>query len=206
MTAFTFHPTEVRVTRLDAAGQPVGPTLTIKEFSMTTTDPTTNNRSRPTKAQLAELEAERDSLRAFAERRTTEAGAAEQRANDLAAELTALDPEARLVADLEAAVATFHRRLAEEAERAAEARRRRSSSSHDFIEAAWGSQPGRPTEPYQPALQSALGRSILHLAARHEVPVEATTIYPPPPGPTLAAVPPELGRSLEHLMQQGGWR
>jgi proline dehydrogenase len=129
---------------------------------------------------------------------------ARERVDQLFTELRDLDPEARLVADLEAAVSAYERRVQEAAERAAEEARRRNPNQYAMA-ARWDEQVHR-VGPWRPALESPLGRALLHLAARHDVAVEATVEYPAEPGPTLVSVPPHLGRAIEHLVQQDGFR
>jgi hypothetical protein len=90
------------------------------------------------------------------------------------------------------------------AERAAEEARRRNPNQYAMA-ARWDEQVHR-VGPWRPALESPLGRALLHLAARHDVAVEATVEYPAEPGPTLVSVPPHLGRAIEHLVQQDGFR
>ena len=111
-------------------------------------------------ATQAELIRQRDEARAEA------AGDAAD-ARRLAAELDGLDSEARLLADLEAAVAAYNARQS--------ANRRPHGGFPDSI------YHDAPTRPYRPAVHQPLGRALLHLAQRHGILLEATEVDVPEP-------------------------
>lgn len=120
--------------------------------------------------------------------------------DEVAADLAAIDTEARLVADLQAAVERYEQRVAQ-----GRGGRYQGRGGGYYGEAVLASSVSR--EPYRPALASPLGRALLMLAARHEVAIEATVIYPDPsPDPTLVALPPHLAAGVERLVQQEMYR
>ena len=111
-------------------------------------------------ATQAELIRQRDAARADADRwRTAEA--------EMTAKLDGLDSEARLLADLEAAVAAYGARQS--------ANRRPHGGFPDSI------YHDAPARPYRPAVHQPLGRALLHLAQRHGILLEATEVDVPEP-------------------------
>lgn len=153
---------------------------------------------RPTKAQVVEL---LDDLRAGQsrtaeadrQRRNTERelGALQERLHTA----EAIDPEARLLGDLQAAVEAYEQRLREAAERRDRNRGGYATMSTGYI---------GTSQPERPALDTPLGRALLHLAARHSVPIEATVVYPDPtPNPSLAVVPAHLAPAVRDLVESG---
>lgn len=219
--------TAMRVTRLDDQGNPTGAShvLPISAFTMTTntkehpmtkldpSDPSTLSDdeaaalcTRPTKALvidlLQRLRAERDRTDAIHRAHTDammDLRTSEDDRKAIRAQLDA-DPEARLVADMEAAITAYGDRV-EEARRTAT---RVRDTVYAEADTRYGYQRQQP-QPYQPALDSAIGRALLHVAQRHGVKVEATMVFPEPQGPTLAVVPPHLAGALEQLANQGGF-
>lgn len=222
------HLHSMRVTRLDADGNPTGESvaLPVRSLTLTTTEGTTTMTklldpsqpgtltdeeaaalaTRPTKALvvelLQELRTERDRT-AIMQRAREDAlmdlRTSEDSRKEVRAQLDA-DPEARLIGELQAAVDAYHQRVAEADERAAQARRCMAGGGYAM-------QVGtiQPTREYQPALDSPLGRALLHLAARHGIAITATTVYPEPQGPSLAVIPPHLAGAVEHLVERDGW-
>jgi hypothetical protein len=159
----TFHATELRITRLDDEGRPVGPTVvpTADTIHFDLTNPTKEHTAmptepRPTKAQVAEL---REQL-ARRERQLHDL----QREHDAAGltlrELLAIDREAKALAGCTAAI---------EAMLTAEREASRNQSNYGYATAMPAYQQPRPE-----ALDSPIGRILLHLAARYGVAIEAT--------------------------------
>lgn len=92
-------------------------------------------------------------------------------ATDLRHELDNLDPEARLISDVEAAVARFHER------------QRRSSGGY-----VYGVLDSTVTES-RPALEDPVGRALLHIAQRHRLAIEATLVHHEPACPSCGRFP-----------------
>jgi hypothetical protein len=107
------------------------------------------------------------------------ATASEDLARQYAAELDGLDPEARLLADLEAAVERFAGRLAARDEERARLSRATGGYGMTAGYAFHTSVEARPATTYRPALESPLGRALLHVAARHGVQLEAAEVELP---------------------------
>jgi hypothetical protein len=195
MPAFTYHPTEVRVTQLDLHGNPTGPTwrLPVQSATLTTntdTQPkehTAMTTDRRTKPELRE--ALIDTEQQLYEARDAE-GAAKRRAAEL---------EARQAGDDEALALDQCVRALERMLAAGEQRDRTRAYSQP-LRASYGDT-DRPT-----ALDSPVGRILLHLAARYGVDIVAP--HPAlPDEPTLAdqgdallVVPQVLANTISQLL------
>lgn len=160
---------------------------------------------RPTKAQvvelLQELRTERERTGAAQFNHTTammDLRTSEDLRKEVRAQLDGFDPEARLVADMEVAVAAYEAAL-----RAADEAASRNRGGYAQVSTGYhhGDQ-----QPRRPALDSPLGRALLHVAARHGVAIEAITEYPDPrPEQQLVSVPRHVADQLQQVPQEA-WR
>jgi hypothetical protein len=202
---FTYRPTCIRITPLDADGNPAGPGRElhgVRSISINTQPK--ENTAMPvlpdiptgwTKAKIWEryqqLLADRDQLQLDHD--------------DLAAQLADEDHEARALGQcinaLDAMLVT-DRSVAE-----AQARNRGNSYGTAVLATRHTTAEHRP-----PALDSPVGRILLHLAARYEVDVVAP--HPPLPdepetlaaeGQALLVVPERLANSIQQLVNEQPW-
>lgn len=212
----TIHAREVRITRLDADGQPVGAPLvgTTDAAGVTTfgpmpaatatdawllagadthhidlTNPTKEHTAMPTEPRPTKAQV--TELREQLARR-------EQQLHDLQREHDAAGQTVRdlMHGDLEARCLDQCVR-AIEAMRAAENQRNRNQTNHGFATIHSYADPS----PRPEALGQPVGRILLHLAARYGQAIGA--IPPPPPperaGQQLVSVPAHLAEQLERM-------
>lgn len=196
--SFTYHPTRVTVTPLGPDGKPTGPPVDLTHAVHTIDlNTTTQPKEQPmpdtpptgwTKARIwdryQQLLSDRDQLQADHD--------------ELGQQLADQDPEART---LGACVNALDAMLTGERDRAD-----RDARQHGgYLMASSGHiEPLRPT-----ALDSSVGRILLHLAARYGVDLVALPPEPPEPQPTIAedgkklmVVPEKLANSIQQLLEQ----
>ena len=139
---------------------------------------------------LADEKVAHEICRTWGEGACKDRNRAEKRAESLFDELGQIDSEARLISDLESAVVDYNRR-------SMSGNPNQFSTPQGFQVATIGSR-----EPYYPALESPLGRAILHLVARHCLKIEATIVYPDNPDTTPMMVPTNLIPSVDQLIER----
>jgi hypothetical protein len=159
--------------------------------------------ARPTRAgwlELHDLLAKREQDT----RRVTELLEVEREHSAVYRDRTAPDPEAELLAAVERAVDQYGAAMRELARQA----QANSRDTWGPMEGISGGYAERDPQPYQPALDSPLGRVLVHVAHRHGVKLEATTVFPEPRpvADALVAVPHRLAEQLAEAVRRGDLR